>query len=325
MKDYDTSGASVERLLENAIAISEKTADGTYYVYNELCAQIAEVDEEYLSFLSWESTSWVETAFFPIPLAYVTGIDLTSATTEIRFRMDNSRSDQSEGYDSTDINIKGEDKNGNSFDSWGCMTFYCSQTGNGKTINSTWRITPTEFSVRNTDTGERLRFTGDNETAINAFGETVQVISTPLVTTDGSRVTVGADYITVVKDGETVKYPRYTVQNFRQFYKALMYATLEGSADLSEADPRFARGLRTPSGPVTTASASWCSASPARTRQGKTLTASGKTPSARMCSGSTSTPRESPTSRQQVLVPTETRSLLRLRERVPLLCPLGVC
>lgn len=237
MKDYDTSGASVERLLENAIAISEKTADGTYYVYNELCAQIAEVDEEYLSFLSWESTSWVETAFFPIPLAYVTGIDLTSATTEIRFRMDNSRSDQSEGYDSTDINIKGEDKNGNSFDSWGCMTFYCSQTGNGKTINSTWRITPTEFSVRNTDTGERLRFTGDNETAINAFGETVQVISTPLVTTDGSRVTVGADYITVVKDGETVKYPRYTVQNFRQFYKALMYATLEGSADLSEADP----------------------------------------------------------------------------------------
>ena len=236
MKDYDNSGATVERLLNNAIAISEKTADGTYYVYNELCAQIVEVGEEYLSFLSWKSTSWVETSFFPVPLAYVTGMDLTSATTEIRFRMDNSRSDQSEGYDSTDINIKGEDRDGNAFDSWGCMTFYCSQTQNGKTINSTWKITPTDYSVFNTDTGERLRFTGDDEKAINAYGETVRVISKSLTTTDGSRVTVGADEITVTKNGETVKYQRYSTQNFRQFYKALMYATLEGSADLSEAD-----------------------------------------------------------------------------------------
>lgn len=234
---YDSTGADVSRLLINAMSISEKTADNTYFVYNELCGQIIEVGEEYLSFLEWESMEWVDESFFPIPLAYVTEIDLTAGETHIDFKMDNSKSDQSEGYDSTDINIKAEDSDGNRFDAWGRLIFNCTQTQNGQAFRTTWIITESDYSIRNTDTGEVLRYSGeDTDVAVNAFGETVKIVSGTLVTTDGARVTIGADWVTVTKDGEAVQYPRYTVKNFRQFYKALMYATLEGSADLGEAD-----------------------------------------------------------------------------------------
>ena len=91
--------------MEHWIYISDMTEQGTYYMACDLFNMIVEVDRAYLPFLAWSDFDWVESTLLQLNLAFVDYINIDSATYDVKFKMDNSASDQSKTVSSSDIVI----------------------------------------------------------------------------------------------------------------------------------------------------------------------------------------------------------------------------
>ncbi len=107
--DPDGDG-TFDSTVENSLLISDKTANGTYYVASYLCDVIAEVDQSSLYFLEYEPIDWVNANIIWINLAFLRTVEITAPDYHAVLEMDNSKTDQSKAISSADITftINGE-------------------------------------------------------------------------------------------------------------------------------------------------------------------------------------------------------------------------
>lgn len=100
----DTNGdVKFDSFVTNTLWISEKTENGTYYVYSELCDVVAEVKQISMYFVEFDTLDWVNPAVIWHNLAYLKTMDIISPSYSSHLEFDNSRSDQSENVNSLDI------------------------------------------------------------------------------------------------------------------------------------------------------------------------------------------------------------------------------
>ncbi len=100
----DTNGdVKFDSFVTNTLWISEKTENGTYYVYSELCDVIAEVKQISMYFVEFDTLDWINPAVIWHNLAYLKTMDIISPSYSSHLEFDNSRSDQSENVNSLDI------------------------------------------------------------------------------------------------------------------------------------------------------------------------------------------------------------------------------
>ena len=105
--NVDSDGNNVpDTAVTNTLFISEKTANGTYYVASDICDVIAEVDQSSLYFLEYETIDWVDANIFWINLAYLRSIEVSSPAYRSLITLDNSKTDQSKAISSTNIEFK---------------------------------------------------------------------------------------------------------------------------------------------------------------------------------------------------------------------------
>lgn len=91
----------------NYVEISAKTEDGTYYAYSPYYDMIVSLPGTSLPFLDWEEIDWYEREYFLANIAHTDIIKLegTAIETPIIFDLDNSKSDQSDGINSENLEI----------------------------------------------------------------------------------------------------------------------------------------------------------------------------------------------------------------------------
>ena len=96
-----------EQEFSNHFVLSEKSEDGKYYGYSELFDMILVIDESQLPYLEWEEIDWYEREYFLFNIAHVQTIKLegTSVKSPITFTLDNSKTDQSNGMASNNLEV----------------------------------------------------------------------------------------------------------------------------------------------------------------------------------------------------------------------------
>ena len=92
---------------DNYVQISEKTEDGMYYAYAPDYQMIVSVEESSFAFLEWDTIDWYEREYFLANIAHCQSIKLEGAALDeaILFELDNSKSDQSDGINSDNMEI----------------------------------------------------------------------------------------------------------------------------------------------------------------------------------------------------------------------------
>ena len=103
--DTDEDG-TFDSTVQNSLLISDKTAQGTYYVASYLCDVVAEVDQSTLYFLEYGAIDWVNANIIWINLAFLRTVEITSPDYSATLTMDNSASDQSSAISSAGITFK---------------------------------------------------------------------------------------------------------------------------------------------------------------------------------------------------------------------------
>ncbi len=240
---FDTTDSDGKFLstIYQVVMISEKNEDGNYYVYTAVYDgstkssdkellytydMIAEVEGYCLDFLTWEPYAWISSSYISLNIAYCDEITLSSPGYSATFKLDNSKSDQTNGTSSSNLSVHGTDSNGNDVYTFSTLTVT-------DTNGNQWTITPSEITATS-PTGTSLTI----ETAYyayNAMGSQVRVVSGYIACADGSRVQVTADNVIVTSpSGEVTTYLRYATNLFRRFYQTLLYASIEDSYPMTE-------------------------------------------------------------------------------------------
>ncbi|MCR4682520.1 MAG: hypothetical protein K5647_04200, partial [Clostridiales bacterium] len=92
----------------------------------------------------------------------------------------------------------------------------------------TWTVTADKVTVVDSE-GNSIRSITGAKYATNALGNEVVVLVGSVTGTDGTKILVDADTLTVISpDGHSEQYLRYGMSVFRKFYQSLLYASLEG-------------------------------------------------------------------------------------------------
>ncbi len=95
------------RGVKNSIVLSEKTENGTYYVYSLLYNHICEIDEETVAFLEWDLIEFVEKALFQYNITDVSSIKVKSKDFEETFLLYNlDTGKETSAGTVTDIEVK---------------------------------------------------------------------------------------------------------------------------------------------------------------------------------------------------------------------------
>lgn len=70
---------AVKSSVEQRILISEMSADGTYFMYNEMFDMVVEVGREYLEFIEWSRYEWINNDIFSGNIGYLKKIEAVIA------------------------------------------------------------------------------------------------------------------------------------------------------------------------------------------------------------------------------------------------------
>ena len=98
---------------DNEIQISAKGEDGTYYAYSPYFDMIVSFSESEAAYLEWEEIDWYEREYFQFNIAHIRELTLEGSAVDaihkspIRFTLDNSKSNQSEGINSDKLEVYG--------------------------------------------------------------------------------------------------------------------------------------------------------------------------------------------------------------------------
>ena len=206
----------------NYVEISAKNDEDVYYAYSPYYDMIVSLPSTSLPFLEWEEIDWYEKGYFLANIAHTNTIKLEGASLPepIIFDLDNSKSDQSEGINSENLEI-----------------YY-----NGQKIDYT--IPVTKPSGTQTTEGEDYNFRRFFQALLTA-----SIMGTTDMTEEemaALRATPDEDCqlkLTILLDdgqGST----RYAVYRFYQYTERKSYMTIEllDSPD-AEGDPNNGQGI----------------------------------------------------------------------------------
>lgn len=231
--DYDPAiakGGSDEKYwVNNLLAISQRTENGTFYIYSHLYDMIVEVDEYYLSFLDWEESHWYNKEFFGNNIIYMKRMSFNVGGTAYDFKFDNRLSyayyDKGDGKGAMVDVVKGtltETANG-----------YVYTDKSGKQHN----VYLMDFTA-----GRTYRDAASGKILYKGQGDSGEITVEVSARSDNMKIfcnDAALDYTVTVKEdtGYTgvTKDKTYTaVDNFRRLYYRLLSYSIEGDADLTE-------------------------------------------------------------------------------------------
>jgi len=228
-------GSDEENHIENDLIISQRTHEGTYYIYSELYDMIVEVDEYYLAFLNWENRDWYKSSFFQNDISYMKEMSFKIDDVSYDFLLDNSLSyayyDKGDGTGERINLTKGT----------------LSESGDLYTVTKTgksYKVYHMDFTkgrtYRDATTGKILyRGPGDKGEILVEVASNNTNLRIIQKTPGGNRL---VDYqINVEEDVGYTGIPQlktYTAaDNFRRLYTTLLQYSLEGDADLTLFEP----------------------------------------------------------------------------------------
>lgn len=224
-------GSDKENWVDNILMISQKTEDGTYFVYSFLYDMIVEVDQYYLSFLEWPQNKWYHQYFFQNNIAYMKNLTLTMGDEAYRFDLDNQFSyafyDNGDGTGTVIDLTKGTVRQ----QSDGTYIYTVTKTG------AEYRVYFMDFTAgrtyRDEDT-DKIMYRSES-------GVTVEVTlsSTNMkVRYQHNGDTGELDYIienTYTTDTGTTKTETVSaLSNFRRLYSKLLWYSIEGDVNSKE-------------------------------------------------------------------------------------------
>ncbi len=234
MFDYDPAiangGSDESNWVQNVLMISQRTKDGTHYIYSPLYDMIVEVDQAYLSFLDWNESDWYDQFFFRDDIAYMKNMCFTVDGKTYDFTFDNRFSyayyDKGDGTGAIIDLSKG--------------TLSLASNGYVYTVTKTGK----QYNVYFIDFSKTYRDKSTSKILYKGPGDsgevTVQVASGSsnlqlLLSQNGAASSVMDYTITVEEDSGytgTTKTKTYTAtDNFRRLYYSLLYYSIEGDAD----------------------------------------------------------------------------------------------
>ena len=238
--DYDPAiangGSEEENWVNNLLIISQRSEDGTYFIYSFLYDMIVEVDEYYLSFLDWEESNWYNQYFFQNNIAYMKSMSITVGGKSYDFTFDNRFSyayyDKGDGTGAMVDLTKGT----------------LTETENGYVYNVTKTNKSYNAYLMDFTAGRTYRDSSTSKIMYKGQGDSGQILvevssgSTNMKITcpqyNGGNGNVLDYTITVEEDSGytgTTKTKTYTaLDNFRRLYSKLLWYSIEGDADLTE-------------------------------------------------------------------------------------------
>lgn len=228
--------------IKELMFISAANEAGNYYVYTVVYSadddpkkeellysydMISEVEGYGFDFLTWDRYKWINSSYVNLNIAFCEEITISSPSYNAKFELDNSASDQSSSISSSELTVHATDSNGNDLQTFAKMVV----TDNKEFV---WTITPTSIKAVNS-AGEEVKIS-TSYYAYNKLGAQALVVSGYISCNDGTRVYVTADTVTVTdSDGnEQATYNRYATNLFRQFYKTLLYSSIENSYPMTQ-------------------------------------------------------------------------------------------
>ena len=193
--------------------ISDKNADGNYYVYtvidfpagNISLDMICEVSGSTMGFVEWDSEKWVYPEYLQIGIVYVDKMTITMPDYSIEFDVDHTEVDSS-----TVMDVAVKDSKGNEFSTFGYLDFK-DRHGNR------WIINSVDITVYD-PSGNEIKPTSRHY-EYNSIGEQVRVIDEQITAEDGRRIRVTKDYIEIIyPDNTKEEYLRHHESLFRSLF-----------------------------------------------------------------------------------------------------------
>ena len=81
-KDINDTSSEI---ISQAVMISERTKDNTYFVWSPMFNQVVEIGAQYLDFVSWDSFDWVNRKLFHSRIAFSDGLRVTAGDFDVMF------------------------------------------------------------------------------------------------------------------------------------------------------------------------------------------------------------------------------------------------
>lgn len=193
--------------------VSEKNADGNYYVYTVIdfpagklsLDMICEVSDSTMGFVEWDSEKWVYPEYLQIGIVYVDKITVTMPDYSIDFDVDHTEVD-----DATIMDVAVKDSKGNDFSTFGYLDFK-DRHGNR------WVISSVDIKVYDS-AGNEIKPTSRHY-EYNSIGEQVRVIDEQITAEDGRRIRVTKDYIEIIyPDNTREEHLRHHESLFRSLF-----------------------------------------------------------------------------------------------------------
>ncbi|MCQ2427630.1 MAG: DUF4340 domain-containing protein [Clostridia bacterium] len=219
--------------VDHYIAISKMTDRGTYYVASALYDMIVEVDRTQLLFLDYGLYDWVDRAYFDMNIAWLRELIVETDGMTYHFFTDNSKSDSMSNPTCSEtakknntiasnlMTMEAEDSTGRRFKAF---SSYSVTDASGVT----WTVTADKVTVTDKNGNNINSITGAKYEK-NALGNDVVVLLGSVTGTDGTKILVGANEVTIIDpNGHSETYLRYGMSIFRKFYQSILYASLEG-------------------------------------------------------------------------------------------------
>ena len=237
--------------LQNTVRISQRTKDGTHYLYSEMYDMIVEVDKYYVSFLDWDESAWYNQYFFQNNIAYMEGLSFTVDGKEYTFGFDNSRSYVY--YDKGDGTGAIVDLSKGTLTPKGDGNYIYTITKTGKKCTA-YQMDLSKAYLDSKTGSVVYSGPGDNgpvTVQVSLSSSNLMVYSNQYTENGGwmdYEITVKEDsgYTGVAKD------KTYTAtDNFRRLYSKLLWLSIEGDADEADFDEGIAKYIAANSAKVT--------------------------------------------------------------------------
>ena len=236
---FDDNGELLETI-NHRIYITAPTETGSRYAFTELTPledgeikddntydynMIIEIEGHSLAFLEWDQYDWINSSYVQLNISFCEKITIETSDYSATFELDNSKSDSSEGMNSSLLEVTGTDSNGNEKRTFSELRAY-DEKGN------LWVITATDIKCYNS-AGTELKISSAYYDH-NVMDTQARVIEGAISCADGSKIEVTANEI-IIKTAEGTKtIVRYDTNLFREFYKTLIGSTISDSYIMSE-------------------------------------------------------------------------------------------
>ena len=224
-----TDDAGQKHKFLQTIYVSDKKADGNYYVYTLIdfpigklsLDMICEVSSSTFNFLTWDSYKWVYPEFLQIGIVYTDEITVTTPEYSVNFDLSHDKVDSV-----TTLEIDVKDSKGNDFSTFGYLDFK-DRHGNR------WIITPAEITVYDS-AGNEIKPTSRHYEH-NSIGEQVRVIDEQVTAEDGRRIRITKDYIEIIyPDNSKEEFLRYHNSLFKKLFQLTTNVSIIDSYEMTE-------------------------------------------------------------------------------------------